>query len=585
MSAAAPTPGRAAADASPRMPTGIFRWKFMVIVTSRWRQLSNAVDQHLRDAPWQSLALLLLMGLIWSALYVLLEHVMRRTREWGLVGVVADQQLFVHFFLVLAIMLAFSNAVLMFGNLYSGKEAAHLLSMPVHARHVVTVKWIEGVFLSSWSFMLLGVPLMMAAANSTNVAWFYYPLFLAHFVGFVIIPSSLGLIAAWAVAMWLPRKPVAVAVGAGIILLLLVILWFGRLSHGNTESEQMLRQMFAQVSVIKQPWLPWTWTASGIVSAINQELSASLFYLGVVLANGCFLSWLTVNILAGTWPEAYSRAQLGRANATIRTGWPTLILNWMLFFYLPSRSRELMLKDLRGFARDARQWSQMVIMLGLLVIYVLNLQRLPVDLSKPAMKILIAFLNLATVTLILATFTSRFIYPLLSLEGQQLWLVEMLPVRRSTLLLVKFHFATVVTVLSGAAVMTLASRVLQLPPLWARVNLGICISVCIGLSGLAIGLGARFPVLGQRNPARIASGLGGTINLIMSMLLVTVELAGIAFVGAKSFGYLQYTDAQVLVEAMHPDAETMLYGLLLLGPATALVSLLVGIRHFEKLEV
>lgn len=556
-----------------------------LIARCRGRQLINAVDQQLKDSPWQSLVVLILMGLIWTALYVLLDHVMRRTREWGLVGVVADQHLFVHFFVVLAVMLAFSNAVLMFGNLYGKHEAAHLLSMPVHARSVVTVKWIEGIVLSSWSFLLLGVPLMMAAANSSKVDWYYYPLFLAHFVGFVIIPSSLGLLAAWVVAMWLPRKPMAVGICAALIMLLSVIFWFGRMAQGNNESEQLLRKVFAQIAFIRQPFLPSTWTANGVVAAINQRVGESLFYLGVVLANGAFLSWLTVNLMARTWSEAYSRAQLGRYHATIRGGWLTATLTWLLFFYLPTKARQVMLKDLRGFARDPRQWSQMVIMLGLLVIYVLNLQRLPVDLSKPAMKGFIAFLNLATVTLILATFTSRFIYPLLSLESQQLWLLELLPIRRSTLLLVKFHFAAVVTLVSALAVMSLADIVLALPPAWAQINLSICASVCIGLSGLAIGLGARFPVLGQRNPARIASGIGGTINLIMSMLFVTIQIAGVAFVGVKSFGGTSFEDATIMFETLHPDAARMLVGLILLGPAVALFSLIVGIRHFEKLEV
>ena len=45
---------------------------------------------------------------------------------------------------------------------------------------------------------------------------------------------------------------------------------------------------------------------------------------------------------------------------------------------------------------------------------------------------------------------------------------------------------------------------------------------------------ARFPVLGQRNPARIASSFGGTLNLIASMLLVSIVVAGIGLVIAAT---------------------------------------------------
>ena len=124
----------------------------------RAAQLRNAVDQQLRDAPGRTFFVLVLLAGIWAALYLLLAQVLQHVHGWGLVGVVADQHLFVHFFLVLAVMLAFSNAILTFSSLYGREEAGFLLGMPLHAREVVFVKWLEGVVLSSWSFVLLGVP-------------------------------------------------------------------------------------------------------------------------------------------------------------------------------------------------------------------------------------------------------------------------------------------------------------------------------------------------------------------------------------------------------------------------------------------
>jgi ABC-2 type transport system permease protein len=550
-----------------------------LLARCRAAQLRNLVDQQLREAPGRSFIVLALLVAFWAALYVLLWQVLKHVHGWGLVGVVADQHLFVHFFLVLAVMLTFSNAILTFSSLYGREEAGFLLGMPLHAREVVFVKWFEGVALSSWSFLLLGVPLMLAIARNAPVQWYYYPLFLGHFLGFVAIPACLGLLAAWAVAMWAPRRPLAVAIASATIVILLTIYWLSNISENALESEEWLRVMFKQLGLVKQPLLPSTWTAKGIVGAMRQDVAQSLFYLLVVLGNGAFLSWLTVNLLGRSWPEAYSRAQRGRVQPTIRRGWVTEIVCWVLFFYLPVKLRQAMLKDLRGFARDARQWSQMLIMFGLLVIYVLNLRRLPVDLNSAHFKGLVAFLNLTTVSLILATFTSRFVYPLLSLESQQLWLLELLPIRRRTLLMVKFLFALTVTGLSACVVMGLAVKVLDLPAAYAWLNVAVCLGVCVGLSGLSIGLGARFPVLGNRNPARIASGFGGTLNLIVSMAFVSLEMAG---VGVLS--YHEMSKTFVLDGTFSPTGWWMLFCLLALSVVVALLSLVIGGRHFERLE-
>ena len=550
-----------------------------VLAAARFRQLRNLVDQQLREAPWRTLAALGVLGLIWAALFELLALVFRQVRGWDLIGVVADQHLFVHFFLILAVMLAFSNAILTFGSLYGRDEASHLLALPVRAPAVICVKWIEGMALSSWSFLLLGVPLMLAVAANADVDWYYYPLFLAHFVGFVAIPSSVGLLAAWAVAMWAPRRPLSIAIGFGFVTLVFAIYWLSTISQHAIESEQWLRIIFSQIGAAKQPLLPSTWTAKGIVAAIRHRVDESVFYLAVVLGNGLFLCWMTINLLGRSWSEAYSRAQQGRFHPTIRHGWFTAGVAWLLFFYLPQRLRWVMLKDLRTFARDAKQWSQMVIMLGLLFIYVINLRRLPVDFTHPYTAAVIAFLNLTTVSLILATFTSRFVYPLLSLESQQLWLIEILPVRRRTLLLVKFYFALTLTSLSACGVMGLAVFVLDLPTTWARVHLATCLAVCVGLSGLSIGLGARFPELHHRNPARIAAGFGGTLNLIASMAFVSLEMAGVAVLSVTE---IQTTFA--LPEAISPRGWQLLAGVLILSLAVAVGSLWVGGRHFERLE-
>lgn len=553
----------------------------VLLSRARVRQIGHMVDQQLRDAPLRTLAVLALLAVIWTALYFLLELILRSVKQWGFVGVVTNQHIFVNFFFLLAIMLTFSNAILTFSTLYGRGEAAHLLTLPLKSRQVVLVKWIEGLALSSWSFLLLGVPLMLAIAANADVHWYFYPLFMGHFVAFVALPACVGLLAACVVAMWLPSRPILAGILAAGMVLLAIAVWVLRLASKAMESEEWLRVLMSQMGMANHPWVPSTWTAKGIVLAVSGDVRQSLFYLFVVAGNALFAAWFTVNLLGATWAEAYSRAQQGRAHAPIRRGWITAALCWPLQFFVHRAVHRLMLKDVRYFVRDARQWTQMAIMLGLLVTYVVNLRQLPVDVSSANQRSLMAFLNLATVSLILATFTSRFVFPLLSLESQQLWLLGLLPVRRLTILLVKFLFAVTVTSLSACGVVWLASAQLALPRDWALMNLLVCLSVCIGLSGLAIGLGARFPSLGERNPARIAAGFGGTINLIASMVFVVLEVYGVAMI---SLGEFRATSTLVIPEQLSRDSWLQLVAVSSLGPIVAAVALFAGARHFSRLE-
>lgn len=566
-------------EAEPRNQPGIAP-DFVILARCRAAQLRNIIDQQLRDAPGRTFITVALLVVIWIALYLLLSLILTSIQRWGVVSVLVNQYIFVHFFLVLSVMLAFSNAVLAFGSLYSGGEATALLVMPTRPRQIVSVKWLEGIALSSWAFLLLGVPLMLAIASYGNVEWYFYPLFVAHFICFVGIPANLGLLAACAVAMWAPRRPGATAVWLGSVIVLLALLWFSNISREALSSGEWLQVAMRQSGAAMQPWIPSTWTAKGIVSAIEKRPDDSLFYLGIVASNAVFLSWVTVNILGLSWSDAYNRAQHGRFTPTLRRGWITEGVCFALFFYMPHALRMVILKDLRGFVRDAKQWTQMVIMFGLLVIYALNLSRLPLDVGGSMMRGLIAFLNLTTISLILATFTSRFVYPLLSLESQQLWLVGLLPVKRIQLLVAKFIFAVTITGLASLGVMALAVNVLDLPASWARLHLFICGGVCVGLCGLAVGMGARFPVLGQRNPARIASGFGGTFNLIASMLFVFIEMGGVALLSLHEM-FAGTSGGTGLSLRSYVLGTT----LVAFGVAIATGALWVGGRRFARLEV
>jgi len=297
------------------------------------------------------------------------------------------------------------------------------------------------------------------------------------------------------------------------------------------------------------------------------------------MANAIFLSWLAVHWVSSRLTPAYATAQSSSGRRLAGTTAASLItrLAEAPFAWLPQQLRLLARKDMRCFLRDPIQWSQMAILLGLLALYVSNVSRMRLGFVESAdWALLISFLNLTAVSLILATFTSRFVFPMVSLEGQQIWLLGLLPLSRARVVWAKFAYATMITLASGLVVMTLSIRSLGLAFAPAAAQLALISGICIGLCGSAVGFGAIWPMFGQRNAARIASGFGGTVNLILSVLLVVVTLAGTALAALMTRG---------------PEGEVhwhrigfILAGLVLLNIVAAAAILTIGIRRFQKME-
>jgi ABC-2 type transport system permease protein len=327
--------------------------------------------------------------------------------------------------------------------------------------------------------------------------------------------------------------------------------------------------------------LPSTWVARGIERTLRHDHLRALGYLTVTAANALFASWLAVVLCARGYARAYDLSSTGQGR-TRRTnaarGPKTEGFCERVFFYLPVHLRLLAAKDLRTFMRDPLQWSQLAILFGLMGLYLINLPRFYADLLHTSWGALVPFLNLCAVTLILATFTSRFVFPLISLEGHQLWLIGLLPVPRRRILLAKFAYALTITSFASVTVTALAAASLRMSPGWALLNVAVVLGVCVGLCGLAVGLGARMPLFGQLNAGRIANGVGGTINLVASVALVVAVLTGMALVA---------THARPLGPTKPPDLISvgMVLAIAALPVVAGLVALHIGSRHFERLDI
>lgn len=542
------------------------------------RSLANRVGHAVNEAPVRITAAVLMLILVWVGLYGLFATVFHEFRRTPLEATVALPLIFNFFFVAILVMLTFSNAIIVYTGLFGKDEPSYLLTSPLTPLDIVTVKFLESLALASWSLILLGLPLMLAMARRAQDPAFYL-LFIAFFLAFIPIPAALGLLLAWGSARYFPRRYLRTAAVLGGIAIAALNVWGLRsLRIGDAAAETWLRSFLARMSFVESAFLPNTWVATGIDHAQHRHLAESALYLGVTIANALFISWLVVRFVAKRFPAAHDRASAGFSQGRRPASRCSGGLAGWTFLYLPRTLRLIAAKDLRTFFRDPLQWSQLVILFGLMALYLTNMPTWRLQFGWSGWSLVIPFLNLCAVSLILATFTCRFVFPLVSLEGRQLWLIGLLPMKRGHILLAKFAFAMTVTLLVGLAAMGMAAVMLELSPTWTALHLGVIVAVCFGLCGFSVGLGARLPMFHQGNAARIANGMGGTTNLLASVALVAVVLAGVGVATWHS------RDGR---SDDPPTAATL--GLCLAsvvtGVASGLVALWIGSRHFNRVEV
>jgi len=203
---------------------------------------------------------------------------------------------------------------------------------------------------------------------------------------------------------------------------------------------------------------------------------------------------------------------------------------------------------------------------------------------------LVSFLNVSVVGLLLSTFTTRFIFPMISLEGRRFWILGLLPVRRNTILWGKFIFAIGASIVPSSLLILLSDVMLRVEPMVLASHQLTCLVLCFGLSGIAVGLGAKLPNLREDSPSRIAAGFGGTLNLVLSTLyiLAVVLLTAVPchfYLGTHGTRAGEYVSGFARFQSW---IEVWLFagtlGSLVLGAVTTIVPLMIGFRAFRRLE-
>ena len=556
----------------------------------RWRLASNGLRQLLTGSRLRLAMIAICSTIFWAGLFFLFFGGFQFLKSFipNLSGEFVEY-IFSMFFLSLLVMLIFSAGIILYTGLFQSREAAYLLTTPAPPDQIFAYKFFEAIAYSSWAFLLLGSPLMVSFGIVEDASWTFYAIFPVFFLAFVLIPGSLGAIGAVLVAAFLPRRQKTV-LGIGIGALVLGLIAFGlRMwrTPGDPLTSDWLDGLLGRLEFSRHPLWPSRWMAVGLVAAVRGDWHTGLFYLGVVSAHAGLAYLLSAVVARDLYRLGYGRVQGGRTSRR-RFGWYGFdTVFHKVFFFLPNPIRLLILKDLRTFRRDPAQWSQFLIFFGLLAFYFINIQRLSYDVLKPYWRNLISFLNLSVTALILSTFTSRFIFPLLSLEGRNFWVLGLLPLKRESILWGKFAFSSGISLVATEILVVLSDLMLRMGAAMIVLHMGMVAVLCFGLSGISVGLGARLPNLKEDDPSKIAAGFGGTLNLLVSLVFICAIVTSLALPCHLYFAGLDPNEGTTmsLTEGQFRFWLTAaVLASLVVGVIGTVVPLRIGIKAFQRME-
>lgn len=488
----------------------------------------NATRRLVIEQPLRGLAMLLVLSTVWVLLGGLFYAVLRflgqdqyapfkeRLLE-SLLGV---------FFFALFFLVLISDVVVVWAGLFRSRSALYLAQTPAEDRGLFWTASIEGTLWSTWAVLVLALPLIGTLAFDGSDPLGFALRAAAILVAFIGCAVATGSLCALLLARLIPllRRGLPGIIALAVVALVIAVVFVvGDIDQGRAPTT-IVQEVVGRLSFTGNPFLPSAWAREALMAAREGEDARCLHHLALLASTAAGIA-IIAEAMAGRRLRLDLDAICGRGDRRRRSrsrGWKPLPL-------LSPDLGLLAAKDLRVFLRDPAQVLQFTMFFGLLGFYLLMLPRLgKAFLVDENWRPVVSLLNLTAIAMALATFTGRFVFPLLSLEGRRLWVLALAPIDRGRLITAKYSFALVVGLPVSVALVSLSGLMLDLRPHLIAFQAVAMSGMAMGLSAGALGLGARFADYGEDNPGKLVAGYGGNLNLLASLIFAALIIIGAA---------------------------------------------------------
>jgi len=553
----------------------------VALLRPKWQMARHRMARHQRGDLRRALLVSLLAMGFWGAAFAVALRLLRYFRSAEDIGTLLAAKLLAMILLSFASILLLSNTIAALSNFFLARDLDQLAAAPVDSGALYRARLAETALHSSWMVALLLVPIVAAYGVAYRGGLDVAPFAVVVFLPFLVIPSALGSVCTLLLVNVFParrtRDLLSVITALAVAGLVLLFRAARPEQLARPEGFANFMQFVAALDTPSSPWMPSEWVSEAVVNYLRGKaawqpllklwaLAAALVGVGHVL-------------YARGWRRAFSMAQEG-ANQRPTTRPVRSWFDRALGVLGPLR-RELVLKELRVFVRDSTQWSQLVLIGVLLVVYVANVRYLPLNGEgvTTLLRNVIPFLNLALAGFVLASIAARFVFPSVSLEGRALWLLRSSPLPMRELLWAKFWVGAVPLLALALVLVGCTNLLLGVVPFVHVVSLAAITALVFPLTALALGYGAFYPRFDTENAAQIPTSFGGLMFMMTAVGLIGVVayLAGrpaARWIVAGHFGW-----ARDPVDMIWPFAVAAS-----VCTAATVVPLVLARRRLERLE-
>jgi hypothetical protein len=499
-----------------------------IVLTLLLRRV-RALGKVIRDREGARLAVIgafvLFFGLVMAGEYVMFRQGLGEVLDMGPPGAALTLYILESFLILILVISVMSFVAGGLATFFRAADTAFLLSTPLPLTRLFWLRAAETFLLTSWAFVIVGVPGFLALGAAYGQRAVFYPRALVALIIFMTLTAGIGTLlttlAGAAFGRYRGRTrillPTLILAGAFAFLVGLQVapsaadfylIFEPGMANGKPASLKFIEKRF------------WLWP--------SHPLALSLFSAVTTTTAGSDLltmaTWLlpaVALIAAGTLGQRLFAATLpvvaeglgGSTRAAGRAG------STEFPRFLSGPVGALIERDLVGLVRSPKELGQAAFVAFLLILYTAILLLAPLSqvFDKAEAVARLVFLDLAALGYFLTAFGIRFVFPGLSLEGRGAWILFTSPVSIGKLLLAKLLASSALLLLAvGPIAAAGALRFISAPVLLGIFGFLLAL-MTVTTASVSLACGVLWPNFKETNPERLATNAGGLANILLCL--------------------------------------------------------------------
>ncbi|HXT00605.1 MAG TPA: hypothetical protein VN915_08025 [Elusimicrobiota bacterium] len=424
-------------------------------------------------------------------------------------------------------MVVVSSLLTSMTTLFYSYDLKFLMKAPLSLRAIFLDKSLESAFFASWMIGLVLVPYVLAAMKVLRLGPAFFLAFAFALPPFLLLAASFGIGFTLLLLYLFPSSRTRDVVWVFSSLSMTVM--YGLVRFAQPERlirPDMLKVVAEYLNYLQAPtapYLPSWWMSQGLRAAAGGHWGEWALQAAALWGSAAAVYAGLVALASRTYFIGYSGAQEGALRRRTH-GFSVLPEQRLLG---GGRLSALLWKERVAFFRDVKHWSQMLLIVGLVFVYLFSISRLPHN--APEFWSLIAFLNVGTAGFVIAALGLRFTFPAISLEGRSWWVLKASPLSVGQIMRQKFLFSLAPTLAVAATLGWMTTRFIGADRFTTWVSVAALAGVGVVLCGMGVGLGALFPRFNVENIHQIESSLGGFVYMAASLFYIGGTLSILAW--------------------------------------------------------